>query len=55
MFQVYFQYINNLVMKYFFKYTLNLLLKCIRISDSEAQSRLSKFMHLLSSSEVYFK
>ena len=42
----------------YFKYTLNLFLKCIYISflgQKYTWSRLSKFMYLLSNSEVYLK
>ena len=40
MFQVYFEYINNLGNEVYFKYTLNFFLKC---------------MYLFSDSEVYLK
>ena len=58
MFQVYFECIKNLVMKYTSKYTLNLFLKCICISfltQKYTRSKRSKFMCLMSNSEVYFK
>ena len=57
MFQVYFEYIKNLVMKYIYcKYTLNLFLNIFFLMTQKySWSGLTKFMYLLSNSEVYMK
>ena len=56
MFQVYFEHIKNLVMKYiYFKNTFNLFLNISLMSQKYTWSRLTKFMYLLSNSEVYLK